>query len=205
MGVFRALLRQGGGSGTDSRKRHGLQQMLQDCRDGKIDLILTKSVSRFARNLTDTLSIVRELRALGIEVWFDQEKLSSLAPTSEFMLTIRASIAEFESNSISQNVTWGMQKRLNEGSLRYSKAPHGYDLVGGNFLINEDTERNIRWIFEQTLAGKSSISIAAELNDRGIPTGTLKRNGRPNTWTSSMDQRQRQHGRVGPHMEVQLW
>jgi DNA invertase Pin-like site-specific DNA recombinase len=94
-------------SGTTTRRRTEFNQMIKDAFNGKINLIITKSISRFARNTLDTISYVRKLKAKGIEVYFEKENLWTLDPKSELILTIMASIAQEESRSISQNVTWG--------------------------------------------------------------------------------------------------
>ena len=102
--------------------------MLHDCETGKIDLILTKSISRFARNTTDCLELVRKLNALGISIYFEKEDLNTGDSESELILSILASLAEEESHSISSNCKWAVQKRFQNGSFKLSRPPYGYDL-----------------------------------------------------------------------------
>lgn len=158
-----------GVSGTKKEIRPELQRMLSDCGAGKIDLILTKSISRFARNTTDCLEMVRVLTDLGVNVFFEKENLNTGSMDGEFLLTILASIAEEESKSISGNEFWAVQKRFQAGTFKYSKAPYGYDLENGNFVINEEEAKTVRWIFQELLAGKGTFTIAKELNEKGIP------------------------------------
>ena len=107
-----------GVTGTNTKKRDGFNRMINDAKNGKIDLILTKSISRFARNTVDTLSIVRELKAIGVEVYFEKENLHTLDPKCEVMLTIMSSLAQEESRSISENVRWGQRKKMMDGEVR---------------------------------------------------------------------------------------
>ena len=102
-------------SGTETSKRQEFQRMLADCDAGEIDIILCKSISRFARNTVDLLETVRHLKDLGIEVRFEKENINSLSGDGELMLTILASFAQEESYSISENVKWGIRKRFEKG------------------------------------------------------------------------------------------
>lgn len=104
-------------SGTDTSKRGEFLRMLEDCEAGKIDIILTKSISRFARNTVDLLETVRHLKNLGIEVRFEKENIHSLSEDGELMLTLLASFAQEESRSISENVKWGVRKRFQSGEI----------------------------------------------------------------------------------------
>lgn len=135
---------------------------------------MTKSVSRFARNTTDLLEMVRELTAKGTDIFFERENLDTRTMDSEFLLTILASIAEDESHSISSNCRWGLQKRFEDGFYRAASAPYGYDLVDGGYAVNEAEAEIVKEIFRRTLDGEKMIRIAEDLNERGIPT---KRNG----------------------------
>lgn len=105
-----------GSSGGSIKKRAGFQQMLKDCRQGKIDLILTKSISRFARNLSDSLDTIRELRCLGIPVVFDREGINTMEASSEMLLSVLAAVAQEELNSLSQNIKWSLRKGCAEGN-----------------------------------------------------------------------------------------
>ena len=104
-------------SGTNTVKRDEFKRMLADCEAGKIDIILTKSISRFARNTVDLLETVRHLKDLGVEVRFEKENLHTFDPKCEMMLTIMSSLAQEESRSISENVTWGQRKRFSDGKV----------------------------------------------------------------------------------------
>ena len=110
-------------TGTNTKKRDGFKQMIEDALNGKIDLIVTKSVSRFARNTVDSLVTIRELKAKGVEVYFEKENIWTLDSKGELLLTIMSSLAQEESRSISENVTWGMRKRFSDGKILmcYSK------------------------------------------------------------------------------------
>ena len=119
-------------SATDTRHRSGFNKMVQDALDGKIDLIVTKSVSRFARNTVDSLTTVRKLKEKGVEVYFQKENIYTLDSKGELLITIMSSLAQEESRSISENVTWGKRKRFADGkvSLAYSSFL-GYRKGGG--------------------------------------------------------------------------
>ena len=157
-------------SGTKKEKRPELQRLLKDCEDGRVNLVLTKSISRFARNTTDLLEMVRSLSALGVGIVFDRENIDTRTMDSEFLLTLLASLAEDESHSISSNCRWGIQKRFQDGTYRISTAPYGYDVKDGNLVINEDEAEVVREIFSLYLTGEGIRSIADSLNSRGIST-----------------------------------
>ena len=107
-------------SGTNTKKREGFNRMVADALDGRIDLILTKSISRFARNTVDTLTTVRKLKEKNVEVYFEKENIYTLDAKGEVMITIMSSLAQEESRSISENVTWGKRRSMEEG--RFSLA-----------------------------------------------------------------------------------
>ena len=164
-------------SGTKKEKRPQLQRLLADCAAGRVNLVLTKSVSRFARNTTDLLEMVRSLTAKGTDISFERENIDTRTMDSEFLLTILASLAEDESHSISANCRWGLQKRFENGTYRAASAPYGYDLVNGNYAVNELEAEIVKEIFSRALAGEVLRQIAADLNVRRIRT---KRDGQ--TW-----------------------
>ena len=122
-----------GVTGTNTKKREGFNRMIEDALAGKIDLILTKSISRFARNTVDTLTTIRRLKEKGIEVYFEKENIYTLDAKGEVMITIMSSLAQEESRSISENVTWGKRKSMADGKfslaykrfLGYKKGPDG--------------------------------------------------------------------------------
>lgn len=175
-----------GKSGKRAENRSELQRMMADARNGKIDRILTKSVSRFARNTKDTLCTIRELKDLKVSVYFEEENIDTFSWDAEFMLTIVAAVAAWESESIASNVKWTIKKKFQDQTFRFSKAPFGYDLIGGNFMPNEETAPIAAEIFKMALEDKGACRIAAELNRRGIPTGTKKLNNEDNIWTTQM-------------------
>lgn len=111
---FVSVYTDAGISGTDTRKREGFNKMIADAMDGGIDLILTKSISRFARNTVDTLTTIRKLKEKGIEVYFEKENIYTLDAKGEVLITIMSSLAQEESRSISENVTWGKRRSMEE-------------------------------------------------------------------------------------------
>ncbi len=157
-------------SGTKVDARSGLLSMLSDCEEGKIDLIITKSISRFARNTTDCLEMVRKLIDLGIYIIFEKEKIHTGSMESELMLSILAGLAESESVSISQNSKWSIRKRFEKGTFIISYPPYGYDNVDGEMVIVPEQAEIVKEIFASCLAGNGTYTIAKRLNDRGIPT-----------------------------------
>lgn len=159
-------------SATNTRRRNGFNSMISDALDGKIDLIITKSVSRFARNTVDSLSTVRRLKDAGIEIYFEKENIWTLDSKGELLITIMSSLAQEESRSISKNVTWGHRKRFADGkfSLAYSRFL-GYDRgADGNLVINEDEAVVIREIYRLYLLGYSLNAIAKRLTSDKIAT-----------------------------------
>ena len=154
--------------------RPKFQKMLTLCRKGAIDLILTKSVSRFARNTTIILEYVRELKLLGVEVHFEKENIKTLSKDGELMLTVLASFAEEESRSVSENLKWRIKKKFEKGEMLINtKRFLGYDKDEyGDLVINRKEAKIVRRIFEEYLSGKGSFIIAKELNKEGIPTVT---------------------------------
>ena len=160
-------------SGTSLRKREGFNRMLEDAWAGKIDLILTKSISRFARNTLDCLTVVRKLKAKGIGVTFEKEGLDTLDGTGEVILTILASIAQQESCSISQNIRLGIQYRFQQGIPKVSCNRFlGYDKVRGKLVINEAQAGIVRRIYRDFLDGYSPEMIAGDLRREGVVSGT---------------------------------
>lgn len=158
-------------SGTKVKSRDRFQQMIQDCRQGKIDLVLTKSVTRFARNTVDSINTIRMLKGLGIEVYFEKERVSTLSQKSEQLLTILSSIAQGESESISTNNRWAITRRFQNGTYTISCPAYGYrNDENGNLIIQPEEAAVIRRIFDEYLGGKGSYVIAKELQKEGIPT-----------------------------------
>ena len=161
-------------SGTNTKHREGFKTMVADALSGKIDLILTKSVSRFARNTVDSLETIRKLKEKGIEVYFEKENIWTMDSKGELLITIMSSLAQEESRSISENVTWGYRRRFAEGrtSVPYSRFI-GYDRKPGKeggLMVNEEEAKTVRLIYKLFLDGKKYKGIAAELTRRGIRT-----------------------------------
>jgi site-specific DNA recombinase len=165
-------------SATNTKKRNGFKQMIADALDGQIDLIITKSVSRFARNTVDSLVTVRQLKEKNVEVYFEKENIYTLDSKGELLITIMSSLAQEESRSISENVTWGQRKRMADGKV---SLPYGQFLgyrKGEDGLpeIVESEAKTIRMIFRLFMEGKTPSAIAKLLKAKGIlsPGGKKK-------------------------------
>ena len=159
-------------SGTRAEKRPEFMRMIADCRAGKIDKILAKSISRFARNTVDTLSYIRELKELGIGVYFENEHIDTLTPGGEVLLTILAAIAEQESRTMSTNIKWTYQKKFQNGEVILSTGTMlGYTKdADGNYVINESEAEIVRRVFREYIAGASLTQIRHGLETDGIKT-----------------------------------
>ena len=164
-------------TGTSLEKRDEFRRMLSDCRAGKITRILVKSVSRFARNTLELIETTRELKDLGVVVVFEEQGIDTAQMLGEMQLTLLAMAAQEESVSISKNMKWSIQKRMDAGTYLGNIAPFGYRLEEGQLLINEAEASIVRRMFEMRLAGMGQVAITQELNRQGI----LPRDG--NLWT----------------------
>ena len=164
-----------GKSATGKTERPELERMLADCKMGRIDLVICKSISRFSRNVSDCLKLVRLLTGLGIHLVFEREHIDTRTGGSELLLTLLAAFAEQESRSTSQNVKWGIHKRFLDGTYRPPQSPFGYRRVHGVYEHDPNEVSAIQRIFEAALNGKGSELIAKELNTAGIPSPTGKR------------------------------
>lgn len=159
-------------SGLNTKKRDGFNEMITDALAGRIDLIVTKSVSRFARNTVDSLTTIRKLKDAGCEVYFEKENIWTFDGKGELLLTIMSSLAQEESRSISENVTWGQRKRFADGKvsmpykqfLGYEKGPDGLPKI-----VPEQAE-TVRYIYDLFMSGKTVTAIAKQLTNEGIPT-----------------------------------
>lgn len=158
-------------SGTSTKKRENFNRMIRKCRQKKIDLILTKSISRFARNTVDCLKYIRALRELGIGVCFEKENINTLEMDTELMLTFMGAFAQAESESISENVKWGKRHAIREGNVFVNfKRLYGYSLKeDGTPEIDPDKAETIRSIFQWYLEGDSLRMIKQKLEGAGIP------------------------------------
>lgn len=158
-------------TGTRMNKREDFNRMLSDCRKGRIDKILVKSISRFARNTKDCLVALRELAALGVTVCFEKENISTETLTSELMVSVFGSLAQEESVSISKNQRISYQRRMERGEFITCKAPFGYRMPDGKNLTIYEPEANIiRKIFALYLEGRSAQEVADIISEIGVPT-----------------------------------
>lgn len=157
-------------SGTKTDKRKNFLKMIADCEAGLIDIILTKSISRFARNTVDLLDTVRKLRERGIEVRFEKERINTLSGDGELMLTILASFAQEESRSISDNVKWGIRKRFEQGITNGRFRIFGYKWKDDALIVQSDEAVIVKRIFQNFLDGKSRLETEREFAEEGITT-----------------------------------
>lgn len=181
--TFTGLYSDEGLSATSTAKRDGFKQLVEDGLSGMFDLVVTKSISRFARNTVDTLNAVRKLKAAGVEVYFEKEDLFSFDGKDEFMLTLLSSLAQDESRSISENTTWGIRKQMADGKYHMPYAHFlGYK-KGENTkpVIVEDEAVVVRRIFRMFLQKHSIGSIAKTLMAENIPSPAGKARWLPGT------------------------
>lgn len=164
-------------TGTSLEKRDEFKRMLADCRAGKISRILVKSVSRFARNTLELIETTRELKDLGVVVVFEEQGIDTAQMLGEMQLTLLAMAAQEESTSISKNMRWSIQKRMDAGTYLGNTAPYGYRLEDGQLKIEETEAAVVRRIFEMRLSGMGQVAITQELNRKRIQP----RDGKP--WT----------------------
>jgi len=157
-------------SGTNTKKREQFNKMIEACKAGKIDMIITKSISRFARNTLDCLNFVRMLKDLGIGVIFEKENINTLDSKGEVLLSILSSLAQDESRSISENSTWGIRRRFEQGKVAVNHTKFmGYDKdEEGSLIINEKQAKVVRRIFADFLDGKGPNRIAKDLEKEGV-------------------------------------
>ena len=151
-------------TGTSAAKREDFQRMMADCRRGLIDQILVKSISRFARNTKDCLEAVRELKELGVNVRFEREGIDTTNVSSELITAIYAAFAQKESESISGNMRWSYQRRMESGEFNTCRAPWGFRLDGKSLAVHEDEAEIVRRIFLEYLSGRNPREIAEILN-----------------------------------------
>ncbi|EPA6470881.1 recombinase family protein [Listeria monocytogenes] len=175
---FAGLYYDEGISGTRKERRPELLRMIEDCKKDRIDFIITKSISRFARNTVDCLELVRTLIDIGVYIYFEKENLNTGDMESELMLSILSGFAAEESASISQNTKWSIQKRFQNGSYVISTPPYGYANINGEMVIIPKEAEIVKRIFEECLSGKGGSVIAKGLNRDKIPAR------RGNHWSS---------------------
>lgn len=152
-----------GKSGTSIKKRPELQRLLRDCEAGKVDVILTKSISRFARNVADCVEMIRKLKSFGVSVVFEKENINTAEPLSEMLLTILATVAEEEVNSLSQNIRWSLEESYVAGQPWF-RCSYGYKKNGRAWEINEREAERVRIAFRLAAEGNTYPEIQQALN-----------------------------------------
>lgn len=157
-----------GVTGTSTEHRDEFKRLMADCDAGMIDIVLAKSISRFARDTVDCLNAVRHLKDIGVEVRFEREGISTFSTDGELLLTLLASFAQAESESISANVKWATRKRFAEGIPNGHKATFGYSWDGEMYRIIPEQGKIVKRIFDRYLAGESGYSIAKALKREGV-------------------------------------
>ena len=150
-------------------ERKGFQQMLEDCKDGKVDMIITKSISRFARNTVTLLETVRSLKLMGVDVFFEEQNIHTMSADGELMLTILASYAQEESRSVSENMKWRIKKNFEEG-MPWNGGMLGYRIGDGQYVVIAEESDVVKRIYAEFLEGKGTNTIAKGLNEDKIPT-----------------------------------
>ena len=174
--MFAGVYTDEGITGTNTKKREGFKSMVADALAGKIDLIITKSVSRFARNTVDSLTTIRSLKEHNVECYFEKENIWTFDGKGELLLTIMSSLAQGESRSISENCTWGQRKHFADGKvnmpygqfLGYRKGPDGLP------EIDPEEAETVRFIYRLFMGGKTVNAIAKILTEAGVPTPRKK-------------------------------
>ena len=169
--IFTGIYTDEGISGTSTKNRLGFQKMIKDALKGKFDLIITKSISRFARNTLDSLMAIRKLKEVSVEIYFEKENIWTLDSKGELLITIMSSIAQEESKSISMNVTWGIRQSMKQGKayvpykvfLGYDKGPNG------EMIINEEQAKVVRMIYGYAMQNRSAYQIAKIMEEKHIP------------------------------------
>lgn len=184
-----------GVTGTKKEKRTALLQLITDCENHQIDMVITKSLSRFSRNTTDCLELVRRLQAMNIPIFFEKESINTMDAKGEVLLTIMASLAQQESQSMSQNIKLGLQYRYQQGHVQIN---HNHFLgytkdADGNLVIDPEQAETVKRIYREYLEGYSMDKIAAGLEADGILTGA----GKTKWWTSTLNKILRNEKYIG--------
>ena len=174
-------------SGKTARLRKQFKAMIQAAKREEIDYIITKSISRFARNLVETLKIIRELREIGVGVYFEKENIDTLDYKSDFIISIYSLVAESELKSMGDQVKWAARKRFKNGSVELSPSIYGYTLKDGKLVPVPNEAAIVKEIFEKYAAGMGADSIAKSLNDRGFRTKLTQNLWRSNTILQILD------------------
>lgn len=173
---FAGIFADDGISGTNTKKREEFNRMIEECEAGNIDMIITKSISRFARNTLDCLKYIRRLKEKNIPVYFEKESINTMDAKGEVLITIMASLAQQESQSLSQNVKLGLQYRYQQGKVQVNHNRFlGYTKdAEGNLIIDPEQAEVVKRIYREYLEGFSMDKIAARLERDGILTGAGK-------------------------------
>ncbi|MCI8332679.1 MAG: recombinase family protein [Clostridiales bacterium] len=181
--AFVGIFADKGITGTSMKHRDELNKLIRLCKRGKVDMIITKSISRFARNTLDCIKMTRMLRAIHVDVYFEEQNLHSIDPASEFYISIYGSVAQSESENISANVRWGKAQSAKEGNVAFQyKHFLGYRKgADGQPEIDPKQAKTVRLIYDRFLAGDSFIKIIQCLEERGIPSPGGKTTWRPST------------------------
>lgn len=157
-------------TGTSAEKREDFRRLIDDCRRGLIDKVYTKSISRFSRNTKDCLEITRDLKKMGVGVVFEEQHIDTSIVSGEMLTAVFAACAQAESESISKNMRWSYQKRMESGNFITCKAPFGYRLVNGQLIIDEDEAKIVDMIFHLFLSGYNTVEIAKMVTQTGVKT-----------------------------------
>lgn len=171
--IFAGIYADEGISGTDLKKREAFNRLMQDARDGHIDMIITKSLSRFGRNTLDCLKSLRELKSLNVDVFFEKENIHSLTSQGEVMISLISAVAQTESLALSENVKWGIRRKYERGHVQSIPSGKflGYDKdEDGNLVINEEQAAIVRRIYQEFLDGYGTFQIARRLTAENVPT-----------------------------------
>lgn len=158
-----------GVTGTRMDKRDDFNRLIRDCKRGKIDRVITKSISRFARNTTELLTVVRMLKEFGVSIYFEEQGIDTKTVDLEMIITFPGMAAQKESETISENMRWSYKKRMESGEFNCCRAAYGYDLIDGALQINETEAEVVRRIFHLYLQGYGKQAIANQLNEDGVP------------------------------------
>lgn len=159
-------------SGTSTKHRDEFNKLIRQCKKGKVDMIITKSISRFARNTLDCIKITRMLREIGVDVYFEEQNLHSIDPSSEFYISIYGSVAQSESENMSANIIWGREQSARRGNVSFQyKNFLGYRKgENGQPEIIPEEAKIVKMIYDQFLAGDSFIEICKHLEEQRIPS-----------------------------------
>lgn len=158
-----------GVTGTRMDKRDDFNRLIRDCKKGKIDRIITKTVSRFARNTAELLAVTRALKEMGVSIYFEEQSIDTKTIDLEMIMAFPGIAAQRESETISENMRWSYQKRMESGEFNCCRAAYGYDLIDGELQINEAEAEVVRRIFHLYLQGCGKQAIANQLNADDVP------------------------------------